>query len=123
MIVLIVEDDPFISLSLEDIVAEHAEGEIIAVSSRADAFATMSGDVDLAILDIDVTNGKTFHVAAELKAMGIPFIFVSASDKSQVPEELRHAPFIPKPFNEGDIKRQLVRAVADKAVVVEKPVG
>ena len=123
MIILIVEDDPLISLTLEDIVAEHANGDIICVRSRADAFTVISPDIDLAILDIDVTNGKTFDVAAELKSKDIPFIFVSASDKSQVPEELRHAPFIPKPFNDADIKRQLVSAVAEKAVIADKPVG
>ena len=123
MVVLIVEDDPLISLTLEDIVAEHADGDIIAVSSRADAFATLSVEIDLAIFDIDVTNGKTFDVAAELKSMQVPFIFVSASDKSQVPEELRHAPFIPKPFNDADIKRHLISAVSQKDVVAAKPVG
>lgn len=123
MVILIVEDDPLISITLEDIVAEHADGDIIAVRSRADAFIAISADIDLAILDIDVTNGKTFDVAAELKAMDIPFIFVSASDKSQVPAELRHAPFIPKPFGEEDIKRELVNAVTHKAVVAEKAVG
>lgn len=123
MVVLIVEDDPLISITLEDIVAEHADGDIIAVRSRADAFDAMSVDIDLAILDIDVTNGKTFDVAAELKAMKVPFIFVSASDKSQIPEELRHAPFIPKPFDESDIKRHIVNAVTRKTGATSSPVG
>lgn len=123
MVVLIVEDDPMISLTIEDIVAQNTEGDIIAVRSRADAFASISEDVDLAILDIDVTNGRTFDVAAELMSMQIPFIFVSASDKSQIPAELRHAPFIPKPFNDEDIKRHLVSAVARKGVVAAHPVG
>lgn len=115
MVVLIVEDDPLISLTLENIVADNATGDIIAVRSRADAFATMSSEIDLAILDIDVTNGKTFDVAAELEAMGVPFIFVSASNQSQIPEELRHAPFVPKPFDEASIKRHLADAVSKKA--------
>lgn len=123
MVVLIVEDDPLISLAIEDIVAQHTEGDIIAVRSRADAFTSLSTDIDLAILDIDVTNGKTFDVASKLLSMRIPFIFVSASDKSQVPEDLRHAPFIPKPFDEADIKRHLVDAVGRKEVAVAHPVG
>jgi len=123
MMVLIVEDDPMISLTLEDIVAEHTDGDIIAVRSREEAHAAIKDEISLAILDIDVTNGKTFDVAAELKSRGVPFIFVSASNKEQVPEELRHAPFIPKPFDDAEIKRHLVQAVSRKPLGAPHHVG
>jgi hypothetical protein len=37
---------------------------------------------------------------------------VSGSNPAAVPPELRHAPFIPKPFDEADIRRQVERVVA-----------
>jgi CheY-like chemotaxis protein len=110
MIVLVLEDDPLISMVIEDLVS--ASAEVVAVASRADARAQLSRHVDMAILDIDVTNGQTFDIAEMLDEMQVPFIFVSGSNPAAVPPELRHAPFIPKPFDEADIRRQVEHVVA-----------
>ena len=85
---------------------------MVVVASRAAARAQLSRHIDLAILDIDVTNGQTFDIAALLDESSVPFIFVSASDPKAVPLSLRHAPFVPKPFDEADIRRQVESAVA-----------
>jgi DNA-binding response OmpR family regulator len=110
MIVLVLEDDPLISMIIEEYVSVSAE--VVTVASRADARAQLSRHVDLAILDVDVTNGQTFDIAALLDEKQVPFVFVSGSNPQAVPPELRHAPFIPKPFDEADIRRQVERVAA-----------
>jgi DNA-binding response OmpR family regulator len=112
MIVLVVEDDPLIAMIIEDFVS--ASADVVTVASRADARAQLSRPVDLAILDVDVTNGQTFDIAALLDEKQVPFVFVSGSDPHAVPPELQHAPFIPKPFDEADIRRQVERVAARK---------
>ena len=79
MIVLIVEDDPLIALALESLVTEIGIEPVVVVlvSSRADAMVEIDARLDVAILDVDVSDGKTFDVANELQLWNIPIVFVS----------------------------------------------
>ena len=62
---------------------------------------------DFALLDIDVVGGKSFEVASHLNERKIPFAFVSASERSELPPDLRNARLIPKPYHESAIVRTL----------------
>ena len=53
--------------------------------------------VHFSFLDIKVKDGLTFPIAEHLRARGVPFVFVSASDPANVPAGLREAPFLRKP--------------------------
>jgi DNA-binding response OmpR family regulator len=105
--VLILEDDPFIALDLCSIV--EAEGhEVVSVcASLAQARTHLADAFDFALLDIDLADGKSFDVASVLADREIPFAFVSASQRSEVPLHLRGARFIPKPYEEAAILRSL----------------
>ena len=92
--------------ALEDIVAHHrAQG--VTVSTRSEALREIHRSIDLAILDVDVTNGQTFDIADELRKRHVPFVFVSGSDPMAVPEHLQHVPFVPKPFSESEIRHHV----------------
>ena len=107
MRILILEDDPFIALDLQAIV-EGQGHEIVGVfNSLAGAREHLGDGFDFALLDIDVTDGKSFDLAAALLEMRIPFAFVSASRPSEVPKHLRNVSFIPKPFEEATIVRSI----------------
>lgn len=105
--VLILEDDPFIALDLCSIV--EAEGhEVVGVcASLAQARTHLADAFDFALLDIDLADGKSFDVASVLADREIPFAFVSASQRSEVPLHLRGARFIAKPYEEATILRSL----------------
>src|SRR4028118_1434494 len=105
--ILILEDDPFIALDLQAIV-ENAGHEVVGVfASLAEARAHLADAFDFALLDIDVVDGKSFEIASSLLERHIPFAFVSASQRSQLPVHLRGASFIPKPFQEESIVRSI----------------
>jgi len=105
--ILILEDDPLIALDLQAIV-EGQGHEIVGVyDSLAEAREHLGDDFEFALLDIDVTDGKSFGLAAALLDMKIPFAFVSASRPSEVPTHLRNVSFIPKPFEEATILRSI----------------
>lgn len=109
MRVLILEDDPFIALDLKAIV--EGEGHEVAgvFDSLAQARAHLGDGFDFALLDIDVSDGKSFEIAAALLERSIPFAFVSASRPNELPGDLRGASFIPKPFQEAAVVRTLAR--------------
>lgn len=98
MRILIVEDDPFVAFDLECIVRDSADAEICMASTLAEARRCARQLIDFAFLDIDMPDGKIFPVAADLRARGVPFVFVSGALLHEIPAMLRDVPFIPKPY-------------------------
>lgn len=111
--VLIVEDDPFIAMDIESAVSEELGGdaELIVVESVSQARRAADQPLDCALLDIDVVGGKTFAIAASLRARGTPLAFVSGSAPSEVPPELRDVRFVRKPFSADELGRFVSKAV------------
>ena len=107
MRILILEDDPFIALDLQAIIEGEGHDVVGVFDSLAEAGEHLGEGFDFALLDIDVVDGKSFELAAALLERRIPFAFVSASRPSELPSHLRHARFIPKPFEEATIVRSL----------------
>jgi DNA-binding response OmpR family regulator len=105
--ILILEDDPCIAMDLEAIVEADGHEVVGVFDSLAEARAHLGDGFDFALLDIDVTDGKSFDIAAALLERHIPFAFVSASRPSELPAGLRGAAFIPKPYEEAAIVRSL----------------
>lgn len=97
MRVLIVEDDPFVALDLESIVQDATQAEVDVALTVAEARRILEG-ADFAFLDVDLIDGRVFEVARMLRARRIPFVFVTASPRAEIPPQLRDTPFIPKPY-------------------------
>lgn len=101
--ILVVEDDPMISLHLETMVTQIVEAEVVVSQSTAEAERALREGIDYAFLDVDVLDGTTFAFASALAERSIPFAFLSASKREQVPAALRAAPFVAKPYSPSDI--------------------
>jgi two-component SAPR family response regulator len=107
--ILIVEDEALIAMDLEDAVAKLVSATFLIAGSVSAAKKILEDPVDLAFLDVNVTDGKTFELAYFLERKAVPFIIVSGFPQHDVPASLRGAPFIPKPFQRNDIERALQR--------------
>lgn len=110
--ILIVEDDPLVSSHLESIVARTIDADVVVSASIAEANAALANRLSFAFLDVDVLDGTTYAFAATLSAEGIPFAFVSASNKDHVPEDLKSAPFIAKPYMDVDIADMIKTSIS-----------
>ena len=84
----------------EEFVVSVQAGEVVAFGSIDEAYRHLDDGFDCALLVIDVIGGKSFGVAEALIERHIPFAFVSASQPSDVPQGLRQAAFVAKPFEE-----------------------
>ena len=112
--ILIVEDDVLIAMDLEAIVKKEVDAaEVLLSRSVALAKKLIDPPLDLAFLDVDVTNGKTFEVAMLLRLRQIPFVFLTGSRRDHVPDQLRDAPFISKPYNKHQLIDFLRSAIPD----------
>jgi DNA-binding response OmpR family regulator len=101
--VLIVEDEPLISMTLGDIVEETLPADVVIKSCVREARDVIDEPFDLALLDIDVTNGKTYEIARALGRNNVPYVFVTGSLKEHLPADLADALFIGKPFKDDEI--------------------
>ncbi len=70
------------------------------------------------MLDIDVTNGKTYEVARLLVGKHIPFVSYPVRLRKELPPELQDIPFIAKPFVDEEI-RDVVLLVEESRVADE----
>ncbi len=109
MRVLILEDDPLIAMDLQAIVEGEGHEVVGAFASLAEAREHLGDRFDFALLDIDVTDGKSFELAAALSDRRIPFAFVSGSNRSELPAYLADALLIPKPYRHAAIVQSLPR--------------
>jgi DNA-binding response OmpR family regulator len=96
---LIVEDDPYIALALEETLSEF--GLIIAGMARSVEEAvrlSREDGVELALLDVNIGHERIDPVADALAARGCPFIFTTGCGRAGLPEaHLEHA-MVEKPF-------------------------
>ncbi|TGQ27677.1 MULTISPECIES: response regulator [unclassified Mesorhizobium] len=107
--VLVVEDEYLIAAELAEAITE-AGGRVIGpVANPEDASRKIaSEDVECATVDIKLGAAATFTVAAELKAHGIPFIFVTGYDRTIVPSEFSGVRRLVKPVMPDDLIRHLI---------------
>ena len=76
--VLLVEDELFVALDLQDTIENagfSVDGPYISVASAMSALGSVLPDC--AILDVRLADGEVYPVAEALAAAGIPFIFHS----------------------------------------------
>jgi DNA-binding response OmpR family regulator len=121
---LLVEDDATLSRMLRSFL----EGEgfhITTVTGQADAERRMNTvPVDLALVDISLSDGDGFGVCSHAKTMGIPVIFLTASgDEYSVVRGLDMGgdDYIAKPFRPRELVsriRNVLRRVGKRQSVV-----
>jgi DNA-binding response OmpR family regulator len=112
--ILVVEDEPLIALDIED--ALTALGVTVRVArSIAEARLRLVGvpPPHLVLLDVVLPDGRSFDLAREILAMGLPLVFLTGYDHG-IPDGLREVMVVDKPFS-TDALVAVVRRLSDKA--------
>lgn len=65
---------------------------------------------DLALLDINLNGEMVYPLARELRARGIPFIFLSGYTTRDLPKEFQDHPRLSKPFDPIVLRQRIERA-------------
>ncbi|WP_413410937.1 response regulator [Brevundimonas phoenicis] len=111
--VLIVEDKSLVAMLLETILSDMG-CDVIGPESNVDdglRIASGTGELDAALLDVNVAGQEVFPVAEALKARGVPFVFSTGYGEAGLPEHWRGNPTVQKPFTEGAIRDALMKAL------------
>jgi CheY-like chemotaxis protein len=93
--ILILEDEPLVSLDVSEI--------LIGVGARVERVETVrhaldrvdNGTIDAAVVDHRLRGEDSTDVCTRLMMRGIPFVVYSGA--TVLPESCRHAPFLTKP--------------------------
>ena len=107
--VLVVEDAALVAMLLEDMLDDLGFDVIGPASDHASAcqMAREPG-IDAAILDVNLHGKMSWDVAALLKEANVPFAFSTGYDSAtMLPPHLADIPVLTKPFDLGQLARQL----------------
>jgi DNA-binding response OmpR family regulator len=98
--ILIVEDEPLISMMLEDFL-DALDREVAGTADTcAQAIERIDeGGIDAAILDVNLRGGEqSWPIAERLAALGVPFILATGGSGDTIAEPFRDRPILSKPF-------------------------
>ena len=97
--ILIVEDEPLISMMLEDFLLSLGHQVSAICETVAEAMtATESMSFDVAILDVNLKGESVWPVATRLRERSIPFVLASGGHVDPPPPEFAAVPMIDKPY-------------------------
>ncbi|QGM44808.1 response regulator [Methylocystis heyeri] len=106
--ILIVEDNPFIAMAVEEMLSE--QGLVIGgVANTLEGALRFikAAPYDLALLDVNIGERKIDPVAEALTLLGTPFVFTTGCGRAGLPEAFRDRPVVEKPFYFEEILQSL----------------
>jgi PAS domain S-box-containing protein len=112
--VLVLEDEALIAMQIEEALAASACHVVGPATRIGEAFDLLYAQpVDAALLDVNVAGERSFAIADILTAKRIPFAFVTGFDAaSTLPEHLRSAPVVSKPFETAQLEAAIAKLAA-----------
>jgi CheY-like chemotaxis protein len=108
--VLVVDDEPLITMMLEDMLADMGVEKVIVASDLTSAQQMLDTPVDCVILDVRIRGGESYSFAELLIERGIPVLFSTGMNPDAMAERFRNTPTLAKPFSESDLRAGLLLA-------------
>ena len=115
--VLVLEDETLVSMMVEDMLLDLG-CEVVGPFAKLDqalAFVdSADGQIDAALLDVNLGGVRSFPMAEALAGKGVPFVFTTGYDESGLPDIWRGRPTLRKPFMMGEMADALRKALPAK---------
>lgn len=111
--VLVVEDDAMIAMMLQDLL-EDMGCRVAGLASRFDEALQRSGadDFDVALLDVNLRGQRTLPIAEAMLQRRKPFVLTTGYATTMLPDSLRAATLLQKPYRRQDLETALRDALA-----------
>lgn len=106
--VLLVEDEPIIAMTAEDMIEELGCTVVRTASTLEAALEAVEGEgFDFVLLDINLNGVESYPVAERLRAARRPFVFTTGYGSAAA----KDAPVVAKPYRLADLKAAIVSAL------------
>lgn len=117
--VLVVVDDAILALDLQRLLHEAGYRVIGPATTVAEIQRMIQrGDIDCAILDLDIDRRAPLPIADLLAFADVPFVYLTTGVLGPVPSRHRHRPVVEKPFS-----REILLAAVEKAMARPREVA
>jgi PAS domain S-box-containing protein len=113
--ILLVEDETLLALELDEVFSSAGSKVIGPFANLAKATQAARGEpIDVAILDTNLNGEMVYPLAEELATRGIPFLFLTGYDASNLPDRFRSISRVSKPFDRANLVQQVQTAMIRK---------
>ena len=113
-LILLVEDEPMISMMLEDILTENGERVDGPYCEFKDALtAAANNDIKAGILDVNLGGIGVYPIADMLIRRNIPFVFVTGYADETIKPRYHHIPVLQKPVEPQRIWAALAQSAGE----------
>ena len=97
--ILVVEDEPLITMMLEDWLAELGHTSAGPAGSVQAALTLIEeGGIDAAILDVNLAGSDCRPAAEALEVNGIPYVFATGDSSAMIVRQFPHISTLSKPY-------------------------
>ncbi|SFR98229.1 response regulator [Sphingomonas jatrophae] len=103
--VLVVEDEPIVAMTLEDLLADLGCEVEVAGTLEQGLAAAAACALDAAVLDVNLNGRESFPIAEALDARRIPHLFATGYGAAALRD--RNALVLEKPYRAADIRAAL----------------
>jgi DNA-binding response OmpR family regulator len=105
---LVVEDEFFVAAHIENLLNDEGFEVIGPVGTLDEArLLARAETLDGALLDVNLDGGRVDDVADILTGRNVPFLFVTAYGRDNLPPSHREAVVVNKPFSDADLMREV----------------
>ena len=117
--VLVVVDDAIMALDLQRLLRE-AGYRVVGPATTVTEIQRMirRGDIDCAIVDLDVDRRAPLPIADLLAFADVPFVYLTTGALGPVPSRHRRRPIVEKPFT-----REILLAAIDRAMAKPREIA
>jgi DNA-binding response OmpR family regulator len=105
--ILVVDDEPLISMLVENWLDELGCEVVGPARTVEDALALADGQLDGAILDVNLGGGNCYPLANVLRARGVPLAFATGDSGLDEGQGFKNPILLPKPFDFEAVKAAL----------------
>lgn len=113
--VLVVETNFLIASAVEGPLLREGFKVVVAMDEAEADAAIASSDIEVAIIDFRLQHGGPKDLASRLTALGIPYIFCTASSTAEVIEHFPGAHILEKPFSDDTLLASVTTALRPQA--------
>jgi CheY-like chemotaxis protein len=106
--ILIVEDEPIVALSLQDVL-DDLGFDVVGPAFRAAGALELARTeaIDAAILDVNMAGETSYGVAEALRARGIPYLFATGYGRQGLEPGHEDTLVLQKPYREAQVAKAL----------------
>ncbi len=107
--ILVVEDEWLIAIDIKMIIEDQGHQVVGCPASNVAAAMKLieAHQIDAAFLDITLETENSYPIAGKLDALSVPFAFVSAYARKEIPSQFAKFDLLPKPLTFQGLVRQM----------------